>query len=97
MAAVFDLVGSDLLLLACHLARDTATAEDLVQETLLKAIENAGQFDRERPLMPWLVKILVNQARMERPRENRVPSRGTAGPAPSPDPVTTLESPTADA
>jgi DNA-directed RNA polymerase specialized sigma24 family protein len=75
LAAVFDLVGSDLLLLAGHLARDTAIAEDLVQETFLKAIEHAGQFDRARPLMPWLVKIFVNQARMERRRRSRAPEK----------------------
>ncbi len=63
MARVFDLVAPKLLLLAMHLAKDTATAEDLVQTTFLQAIEGADKFDSEYPsVMPWLSQILRRRA-----------------------------------
>jgi DNA-directed RNA polymerase specialized sigma24 family protein len=46
MARVFDQAAPELLLVAGHLARDAGAAEDLVQGTLLAAIEKRAQFDR---------------------------------------------------
>lgn len=64
MAEVFDLTAGELLLFARRLARDAAAAEDLVQQTFVRAIERAEQFDGSRRLLPWLTAILANEARM---------------------------------
>ena len=45
------------------LLRDRDEAEDLVQETLARAIAGARSWDRERDLGPWLVGILRNTFR----------------------------------
>lgn len=75
MAEVFDLTAGELLLLARRLARDAATAEDLVQQTFVRAIERAEQFDPVRRLLPWLTTILANEARMVRRRGKPDPAR----------------------
>ncbi|MCC7062200.1 MAG: sigma-70 family RNA polymerase sigma factor, partial [Planctomycetes bacterium] len=75
MAEVFDLTAGELLLLARRLARDAATAEDLVQQTFVRAIERAEQFDPARRLLPWLTTILANEARMLRRRGEPDPAR----------------------
>jgi RNA polymerase sigma-70 factor (ECF subfamily) len=64
MAEVFDLTAGELLLFARRLAKDAAVAEDLVQQTFVRAIERAEQFDASRRLLPWLTAILANEARM---------------------------------
>ncbi|MCA8950995.1 MAG: hypothetical protein KDE27_15935, partial [Planctomycetes bacterium] len=66
MARVFDLTGAELLLFARRFARDAAAAEDLVQQTFVRAIERADRFDPARRLLPWLMAILANEARMLR-------------------------------
>ncbi len=38
-------------------------AEDLAQETLIRAISMQHQFDQSRPLKPWLLQITANLAR----------------------------------
>ncbi len=82
LAKIFDRTATELLRIAMHLVRDPATAEDLLQETFLAAMENAKRFDRSRPLVPWLVGILGNQARRRRrsdgrrPDPTRLPTRG---------------------
>ncbi len=45
------------------LLRDRDEAEDLVQETLARAIAGAGSWNRERDLGPWLAGILRNTYR----------------------------------
>lgn len=45
---------------AFHLTRERADAEDLVQETYLKAVIHYGQFTPGTNLKGWLVKILYN-------------------------------------
>ncbi|MCR9247389.1 MAG: sigma-70 family RNA polymerase sigma factor [bacterium] len=64
LAEVFDAVGSELLLIAGHVA--AGSAEDLVQATFLDAIEQRDRWDGSRPLRPWLIGILVNHARAGR-------------------------------
>ncbi|MGE4219824.1 MAG: RNA polymerase sigma factor [Alphaproteobacteria bacterium] len=49
--------------IAFVLLRDRDEAEDLVQETLARAIAGARTWDRERELGPWLVGILRNTYR----------------------------------
>ena len=47
--------------IARRLTRDEASAEDLVQETMLRAFRSAGSFDlKEFGIRPWLVRILRN-------------------------------------
>jgi len=71
LAAVYDRVAPDLLLIATHLLQDPVAAEDAVQATFLAVIENPGRFDASRPVRPWLVGILANQARLSRRAEGR--------------------------
>ncbi|QDU68554.1 sigma-70 family RNA polymerase sigma factor [Engelhardtia mirabilis] len=63
LAEVFDATATDLLQLALHLVGDVATAEDLVQQTFLAAIEAPEEFDGQRKLGAWLAGILANRAR----------------------------------
>lgn len=47
--------------LACHLARNNVEAEDLVQETFLRAFRSADTFTLgAHGIRPWLFKILHN-------------------------------------
>lgn len=45
---------------ARSLVGDAAAADDLVQETLLRALRRVDLFDRSRDLRPWLFRILRN-------------------------------------
>lgn len=49
-----------LLRFACRLTNDRATAEDLVQETLLQAWRSFHQFEPASNIRAWLFRILVN-------------------------------------
>ena len=73
LAAVFDALAGDLLLIAAHVARNGSCAEDLVQSTFLLAIEARKRFDTTQPVRPWLIGILANQARASRRKEQRRP------------------------
>ena len=53
----------DELFRVAHLIlRDVQAAEDVTQEALIAALSALERFDCERPLRPWLVKILTNRA-----------------------------------
>ncbi len=73
LAQVFDLTAPQLLKVARHLVRDEAQAEDLVQATFLAAIEHAERFDATRELVPWLIGILTNKAKLARSLSDRAP------------------------
>ena len=73
MARVFDAVAPKLLLVAGHLTRDAAEAEDLVQTTFLRALQDAERWDETRPLVPWLVGILSHRA-LDQRRRNQLRS-----------------------
>ncbi len=49
-----------LLSVASRLMRNAPEAEDLVQDTILKAIRARGQFESGTNLRAWLLKILTN-------------------------------------
>ncbi len=68
LAAVFDVAAPRLLLVAMHLTRDVAEAEDLVQTTFLEAIRGADRFEAGRSVLPWLVTILSRRAQDARRR-----------------------------
>jgi RNA polymerase sigma-70 factor (ECF subfamily) len=55
------------------LTRRPADAEDLVQETYLKAFRAAGQFERGTNLKAWLFTILYNTFRNMRRHDGRNP------------------------
>lgn len=63
LATVFDLVAPGLLRVALHLTGDPHTAEDLVQETFLAAIETRATFMTGEDVEAWLLGILRNRAR----------------------------------
>jgi len=48
--------------LALRLLRNPDDADDLVQETFLRAWRALDRFDPERPLAPWLLRIATNRA-----------------------------------
>lgn len=73
LGALFDRTAPALLRLALHLARDPAHAEDLLQATFVKAIEDRGRWDRTRPLLPWLLGILGHLHQQQRWRLGRRP------------------------
>jgi RNA polymerase sigma factor (sigma-70 family) len=73
LARVFDLTVDELRPVARRLARGASAADDLIQETFLAAIEGRESYDPARPLMPWLVGILVRQASAARRRARREP------------------------
>lgn len=75
LTELFELVSGELLALASYLAADAAQAEDFVQETFLTAIAKARRWDPNRPVLPWLIGILVRIARKERRRLRRTPDR----------------------
>lgn len=64
----------DLYRFARHLVRDPALAEDLVQDTLLRAWERRAQYRGDASLRTWLHRILHNLAvdRMRRDRHEVV-------------------------
>ena len=47
---------------AYALTRSAADADDLAQETFVRAWGAIGRFDRGSPLYPWLARIATNQA-----------------------------------
>jgi len=46
--------------LAYLLLGDSDDAEDVAQETFVRAWRNVGRFDLERPLRPWLLRIAAH-------------------------------------
>jgi len=58
---------------ALRLAGERATAEDLVQETYLKAYQAFHRFLRGRDARPWLMKILLNTYRDQLRQALRTP------------------------
>ena len=49
--------------LACLLLGDPDDAEDIAQETFVRAWKHLQRFDATRPLRPWLLSIAANLAR----------------------------------
>ncbi len=52
-------------------------AEDVVQETFVRALRSIGGFERGKPLRPWLIGIAVNRCRTWKSRQ-RLPVGGPA-------------------
>ncbi len=63
LAELYDRYGGMVYRLVLRIVRDTGAAEDLVQETFLRAWNRAGAFDAERGAPgPWLLAIARNRA-----------------------------------
>jgi RNA polymerase sigma-70 factor (ECF subfamily) len=63
LAELYDRYGGMIYRLVLRIVRDTGIAEDLVQETFLRAWNRAGGFDSERGAAgPWLLAIARNRA-----------------------------------
>lgn len=61
-----------LMASAMKLCRDTDQAEDLVQETMMRAIRNQHLFEPGSNLAGWLYTILRNQFFSERRKDGRI-------------------------
>jgi len=44
-----------------RIVNDDHLAEDMMQETFIKAFRSLKSFDQETPLIPWLKRIAINQ------------------------------------
>ncbi|MCU1461737.1 MAG: polymerase sigma factor RpoE [Acidimicrobiales bacterium] len=60
--AIFRRFGPRASRLAFRLTQDRAAAEDVSQEAFLRVLKNLDQFDRSRPMWPWLRTIVTNVA-----------------------------------
>ena len=58
---------------AYALTRNAADADDLAQETFVRAYQAIGRFRAGEPLRPWLARIAVNQAYSLHRRRRRRP------------------------
>ncbi len=57
--------------LAYLIIGDAVAAEDVAQETFLRAFRSLSRFDRTRPLRPWLLRIATNLAYNQRRASGR--------------------------
>ncbi|MBI4878911.1 MAG: sigma-70 family RNA polymerase sigma factor [Planctomycetes bacterium] len=79
LGEVFDRTAPRLLRVARHLTCAGVDPRDLLQETFVKAIEAADAYDPDRPVEPWLLGILINQARLLRRQSRRNPDPALVG------------------
>jgi len=64
------------------IVHDAAAAEDIAQEAMLAAVRAIDGFDRRRPFLPWLHRIVVNRSLdWERARRRRPEVSGELAPA----------------
>jgi RNA polymerase sigma factor (sigma-70 family) len=53
-------------------------AEDVVQETFVRALRSMARFDSNRPIRPWLLEIAANRCRTALARRSRRPMLASA-------------------
>lgn len=72
MDDLIDLHKNRLYKLCLYLEKQTYEAEELFQDTWVKAMEKMDQYDPSQPFYPWLSKIAVNtyRDRLRRLRKN---------------------------
>ncbi len=58
--ALFDLYKNRVLNLSYRFVRDTATAEDIAQEVLIKIYEKKVRFDPKAKFSTWVYRVTVN-------------------------------------
>jgi RNA polymerase sigma-70 factor (ECF subfamily) len=75
--------------IAYRLVRNRQEAEDIAQETFVKAYQALDRFDLERPLAPWLYRIARNTAlnllKRTRPEVSLIEEALPAGTIPGPE------------
>jgi RNA polymerase sigma-70 factor (ECF subfamily) len=76
--------------LAYLLLGDAAEAEDVAQETFVRAFRALGSFDVARPLRPWLMRIAANLSRNRRRSVGRYVAAMRRFVQSSPEPVAHL-------
>lgn len=64
-SALIDKYERKILRLAQHITQNREDAEDVLQETFLKAYEHLDQFQGNSKFYTWIVRIAVNQALMK--------------------------------
>lgn len=73
--------------LCLRMMRHQQDAEDVVQETFVRALRAIDQFDLDRPVVPWLLGIAANRCRTAlAQRARRPPAVDPAIEAPDPRP-----------
>lgn len=87
LAAVFDATARELLTVAAHLVPTLDLAEDVVQTTFQRAIEQAERFDEARSLKGWLYGILWREAKKLARSELRVPDARALAAEPTEEPA----------
>ena len=55
-----DLFGNDILRLAYSYLKRREDAEDIVQETLIRLMQSANQFEKEEAMKAWLLRVAAN-------------------------------------
>jgi len=65
--------GEGLYKMAFRYTGDHHAAEDIVQETFLRALRNLERYDRNRPAGPWLYRIALNLCRNRAARRREYP------------------------
>jgi RNA polymerase sigma-70 factor (ECF subfamily) len=60
-----------VFLAALSLVRNDADAEDVAQETVLKAFKNLTRFRQEAKFSTWLIQIAINEAKMKLRKDRR--------------------------
>lgn len=61
--ALIDMHRQAVFRLCYLMLRDAQAAEDMAQETFLRAYQNLHRFEQGRPLRPWLLTIAANLCR----------------------------------
>ncbi len=90
ISGAFDALRPDLYRIAWSWCHDDTLAEDLVQETCLRALERSQQLRDLDRLRPWLLRIMANLHRdhFRRQRETITLDNGEVEMrSPEPDPV----------
>jgi RNA polymerase sigma factor (sigma-70 family) len=72
-ALLFDRFHGVVFGLCLRMMRHRQDAEDVVQETFLRALGGIAGFDSSRPLRPWLLGIAANRCRTALGRRTRRP------------------------
>lgn len=70
----YDLVGPyqrAVYLAALSVVKNEADAEEVAQESLLKAFKSLGSFRKESKLSTWLIQIAINESRMRLRKDRR--------------------------
>jgi RNA polymerase sigma-70 factor (ECF subfamily) len=57
--------GGKVLRLAKHITQNKEDAEDVLQDTFLKAYEHLGEFQEQSKFYTWIVRIAVNESLMK--------------------------------